>query len=378
MQRLRRALLRAGVLAGIGLALGACTLPRSGPTAGEILSASTRAEGGFLVVPVTPSVAAASRAPETLGFSGDWTGPGLVSADTIAAGDTISVTVWENVDTGLLAGVGQRVSVLQELQVDESGQIFVPYAGRIQAAGQSPEALRRTITASLAERTPDPQVEVRRIAGDGAMVSVMGGVASAGVYPIEPATRRLSGMLARAGGVALEPDVAQIQLRRGTRTGQAWLQDVYDVPAFDVALRPGDRIVVEEDRRAFTALGAAGRQARLPFSKRDMTALEALAAAGGLDGRAADPTGVFIFRRESAEVARAVSGQPDFVGPQRVAYVLDFTRAEGLLSAREFVIREEDTLYITEAPIASWSRVIGIAGAAVGFGSSVAVLEDRL
>jgi polysaccharide biosynthesis/export protein len=363
MQRLRRALLRAGVLAGIGLALGACTLPRSGPTAGEILSASTRAEGGFLVVPVTPSVAAASRAPETLGFGRglDRPRPRLGRHDRGRRhhlGHGLGERRHRPARRRRPAGLGAPGAPGRRERADLRA-LRRAHPGR----RPSPEALRRAITASLAERTPDPQVEVRRIAGDGAMVSVMGGVASAGVYPIEPATRRLSGMLARAGGVALEPDVAQIQLRRGGRTGQAWLQDVYDVPAFDVALRPGDRIVVEEDRRAFTALGAAGRQARLPFSKRDMTALEALAAAGGLDGRAADPTGVFIFRRESAEVARAVSGQPDIVGPQRVAYVLDFTRAEGLLSAREFVIRDEDTLYVTEAPIASWSRVIGIAGA---------------
>jgi polysaccharide biosynthesis/export protein len=378
MQQFPHAFRRVGLMALIAVLLAACTLPRSGPTAGEIRSAGARAEGEFLIVPVTPAVAAASRAPVTLGFAPEFTGAGIVSAETIAAGDTISVTVWENVDVGVLAGVGQRVAVLETLQVDESGQIFVPYAGRIRAAGRSPDALRQAITESLSAQTPDPQVEVRRIAGDGAMVSVIGGVQSAGVFPIEPATRRLSGMLARAGGVALEPEIAQVRLQRGGQSSTVWLRDVYDVPAFDVALRPGDRILVEEDRRAFTALGASGRQARLPFNKRDMTALEALAAAGGLDGRAADPTGIFIFRRESAEVARAVTGRDDITTPQRVAYVFDFTRAGGLLSAREFVIRDEDTLYVTEAPIAAWSRVIGIAGSAIGLGSSIAVLEERL
>jgi polysaccharide export outer membrane protein len=368
---------RAGLLAGLGL-VAACTLPRSGPTAGEILSASRAVETGLLIVPVTPGVAAAARVEDPLGFGGDFTGAGLVSAEQIAAGDTISVTVWENVDTGLLAGVGQRVAVLEELQVDESGQIFVPYAGRIEAAGRGPDDLRRTITDALAAQTPDPQVEVRRVAGDGAMVSVVGGVGSPGVYPIEPATRRLSGMLAQAGGVALEPDVVQVRLQRGGRSGTVWLEDLYDTPAYDVALRPGDRIVVEADRRAFTALGASGVQARLPFTERDMSALEALAAAGGLDGRAADPTGVFIFREESEPVARAISGRGDIVGPQRVAYVLDFTRAEGLLAAREFVIRDNDTLYVTEAPIAAWSRVIGIAGSAISLGSSAVILDDRL
>ena len=96
------------------------------------------------------------------------------------------------------------------------------------------------------------------------------------------------------------------------------------------------------------------------FNKRDMSALEAIAAAGGLDGRAADPTGVFIFRQEPAEVANRVLGRGDLVGPQRMAYLLDLTQPEGLFSAREFVIRDEDTIYITEAPLASWSRVLAV------------------
>ena len=99
----------------------------------------------------------------------------------------------------------------------------------------------------------------------------------------------------------------------------------------------------------------------MPFNKRDMSALEAIAAAGGLDGRSADPTGVFIFRQETSEVANRVLGRADLVGPQRMAYLLDLTRPEGLFSAREFVIRDEDTIYITEAPFASWSRVLAVA-----------------
>ena len=92
-----------------------------------------------------------------------------------------------------------------------------------------------------------------------------------------------------------------------------------------------------------------------------MSALEAVAAAGGLDGRSADPTGIFIFRQEPAEVASRVLGRTDLVGPQRMAYLIDLTSAAGLFSAREFVIRDEDTIYVTEAPLASWSRVLAVA-----------------
>ena len=354
-----------------------CTLPRSGPTAGELRQMGNTPQYGMHIVNVTPQIAAATRTTESFGFGSDFVDAGEVSPDTIAPGDTLSVRVWENVDAGLLAGVGQRATPIEAMQVDQSGAIFMPYVGRVDAAGKTPDQLRRVITDGLQAQTPDPQVEVVRVAGDGSTVSVMGGVQQPGVYPIQAPTRRVSSMLAHAGGVTVPPDIAQIKLERHGRTGRIWLQDLYDNPRYDVALRPGDRVIVEEDRRAFTALGASTVQQRLPFNRRDMSAVEAIAAAGGLDGRSADPTGVFVFREENSAVAGRVLGRADLVGPQRMAYLIDLTRPEGLFSARDFTIRDGDTLYITEAPFASWSRVLAVATTTVSLAGSVASLDGR-
>ncbi len=377
MQVFRAALaLRLVVVAG-ALGLAGCTLPRSGPTAGEIRTGGGEALGEVQVVEVDPAVARAARPIETLGFGSSFLSAGPVAADGISIGDRVTVTVWENVDSGLLAGVGQKVTALDEIQVDAEGRIFVPYVGLVPAAGRSPDELRREITAALESQTPSPQVEVRRTPGVGATVSLLGAVGSQGVYPLEAPTRRLSGMLASAGGVAIEPEIAQVKVERGGATGRIWLQDLYDNPRNDIALRAGDRIIVEPDRRSFTALGAQSRQRRVAFTKRDLSLVEALAEAGGLDGRISDPTGVFVFRIESAEVAAQVTGRSGIAGPQRIAYVVDLTQAEGLFSAREFIVRDEDTIYVTEAPLAAWSKVLTLAGSAVNFGSSVVVLDEN-
>lgn len=361
----------------IATMVAGCTLPRSGPTTREILSGGDNPEIGLHIVNVTPAVAAATHYSEPLGFGPDFTGAGLLGADVIRAGDTLSVAVWENVDAGLLAGVGQKVTAVDQLQVDQAGNIFMPYVGQIEAAGRTPEQLRTEITRSLSPQTPDPQVEVRRIAGDGSTVSVLGAVASAGVYPIEAPTRRLSSMLARAGGVGIEPDIAQIRVERNGRVGRVWLQDLYDTPAYDIALRGGDKIIVEQDRRAFTALGATEQQARVNFTKPNMSAIEAIAAAGGLDGDAADPTGIFVFRAERADVASRVLGGASVSGPQRMAYVMNLTKPEGMFAAREFTIRDEDTVYITEAPFKAWRQIIGLTATTVALGGSVAAISSR-
>ena len=359
------------------LVISACALPRSGPSRGEILEGA-RQDGNVHIVNVTDFVSSSARSIESLGFDSSFLNAAAPRADRISAGDILGVTVWENVDNGLLASVGQKVTFIQDIQVDQNGQIFVPYAGNLRASGKTPEELRRVITRSLEGQTPDPQVEVRRLAGDGATISLIGGVAAQGVYPIEPSTRRLTAMLAKAGGVVLEPDVTQIRIQRGGKTGAIWLQDLYDNQMADVALRAGDRIVVEEDRRSFTALGAAGGQTQVPFSSKELSVVEALAQVGGLNSQLADPKGIFIFREEPSFVANRVLGRTDILDTQRFAYIVDLTKPNGMFIARDFNIRDGDTIYITEAPFVGWQKVLTATIGAVNFAGALATTSTAV
>ncbi|MBW0156665.1 polysaccharide biosynthesis/export family protein [Sedimentimonas flavescens] len=353
------------------LTTAACSLPRSGPKKDEILSASALAESKAFVVPMSDSVVAATSVESQTGFSAAFRNAGLMGSDTISPGDTLNLAIWENVDDGLLAQQGLGSTQLAGLQVDGTGQIFVPYAGRIQAAGNSPDELRRIITEKLATQTPDPQVSVTRVAGDGATVSIMGAIGGQGVYPLERPTRTLATMLAKAGGVSAKPEVTKITVKRGKNTGSIWLRDLYANPQLDIALRPGDVILIEEDRRAFISLGALGQQARVPFQVPEMSALDAVASVGGLQSGLADPTGIFVFRDESAPVAGQILGRADLVGDQRMIYVLDLTAPEGIFLAREFDIRDGDTVYVTEAPYVQWHKTLSALTGSVSTANSL-------
>jgi len=80
-----------------------------------------------------------------------------------------------------------------------------------------------------------------------------------------------------------------------------------------------------------------------------------------------------ILRNEPAEIANAVLGRNDLVGDQRMAYVLDLTQPTGMFEARDFLIRDGDTVYVTEAPYVQWqkslSAITGTAGAANQIGN---------
>jgi polysaccharide export outer membrane protein len=347
----------AAVVVTLGFAT-ACGLPSSGPNKTQIFSGSVLQQGDAFILTVDDRVNAIASVTPALGFAASFRNATTLGSDMISPGDVLGLTIWENVDDGLLVPTGQNATVLEEVQVDGSGFIFVPYAGRIKASGNTPEAIRRIISEKLSDQTPDPQVQVRRLAGDGATVSIAGSINAQGVYPIERPTRTLSAMLANAGGVSIRSEIAQVTVVRGNQSGSIWFEDLYNHPGHDIALRSGDRVFVEEDSRSFTALGATGSQSQVQFDSQAISAIEAIAQVGGLSTTLADPTGVFIFRNEPQEVANQLTGRNDLVGTQRVVYVLDLTQPNGVFMARDFAIRDEDTVYVTEAPFSQFNKTI--------------------
>ena len=350
--------------------LAACGLPRVGPNKEEIFSGSVMREGDAFVVVVDDRANRIASVAPALGFSAGFLNAGEIGTDTIRAGDTLGLTIFENVSDGLLVPTGANAAQLEEIQVDSQGFIFVPYAGRIRAAGNTPEAIRRIITNKLADQTPDPQVTVRRLAGDGATVSVAGAVNGQGVYPIERPTRTLIAMIAAAGGVNVRPEIARVTIQRGNHTAQVFYDELYTDARNDVALRNGDNIIVEADTRSFTALGATGAQQRVPFDSKTLSAIEAIATVGGLSSQTADPTGVFVFRNEPEAVAEQLVGQ-DLIGTQRVVYLLDLTQPNGMFMARDFAVRDGDTIYVTEAPFVRFDKTVAAITGGLTAASSV-------
>jgi polysaccharide export outer membrane protein len=98
---------------------------------------------------------------------------------------------------------------------------------------------------------------------------------------------------------------------------------------------------------------------------------------GGLDPTRADPTGVFVFRNETEEVSRRLLGRNDLVGDQRMVYVIDLTAPTGMFQARDFQIRDGDTLYVTEASAVQWNRQIATISGTLGATGSVVSIARR-
>lgn len=366
--------LRLVILPAACLFLASCGMPSAGPSVKDIQDSSVENGGELHIVDVNRTVLVTSAREQSSGFSQNFRNAGSVSVDRIHPGDLLTITIWENVENGLFSTLGQKVTTLPAMQVDQLGNIFIPYAGTVKASGRTPDDLRLKITGLLDVQTPDPQIEVRREAGDGASVSILGGVGGQGVYPIDASSRRLTGMLARAGGITLDPSVVKITVRRGLEVGEIWFQDLLDNPANDIPLRGGDKIVLEKDERYFIAMGTTS-QRRIGFETHNPTVLEALAAVGGLRANSSNAKGIFVFRDEPASIANRVLGRSDLTGSQQFAYLIDLTSESSMLVAGKFPIRDEDTIYVTEAPYVKWRTllftVIGGLNAAVALDTAV-------
>lgn len=370
---------RALVAAAMALGLAGCELPRGGPYYSEIKT-TENAPLPFSVVDVTPEVVAATTLDERRGFGKAFLDQPIEDVDRIARDDVLSITIWESVDEGLLSPEGVGATPLPKVMVDDRGMVFVPYVGPVRAEGRTVGELRDAIRKALAEKTLNPQVDVQPVSSNSRRVSVQGVVNAPGLYPIERSTSRLLPMIARAGGIREDPEVILLRLRRNGQEGEIWVQDLYDNPALDVALRPGDSVVAERDRRVFTILGAVGGQSLVAFPSRDVTLTEAVARAGGLIDQTADPTGIFLFREERPEIAAqvlATEGAQAAPEGARIAYVVDLTRPAGMFVARDFRLRDRDTIFITTAPFVQWQKIMQSIAPLVGFSASVRTLSGN-
>jgi polysaccharide export outer membrane protein len=297
-----------------------------------------------------------------------------IDTDLVRPGDTLSISIYENVDAGLLSN-GVAPAEITEVVVDNPGLVYLPYVGRILVSGKTTEQVRLLIERKLNEQTPDPQIIVRRVAGSGSTVNLIGSVAKQGAFPLDSSTRRLSDLIASAGGLSADAESSQISVIRNGKTAKIWASDLFSGVSPDIALRPKDRVLVSENSRHFVAFGAVGSQMVVPFGK-DIALMEAVGLIGGLNPSLADPAGIFVFRKETRETAARLGIQVHGAMEQNIVYALDLSDPDSVFSAIDFLIRGNDVVFVSEAPFSRVSKVLqAVTGTAGSVGSIRSLAE---
>ncbi len=159
---------------------GCADLPRSGPTTSAIVHAGNMKAPDYALIDLTTGTAVAAN----LAFKSDYVRtaeirhealPRPAPIDVVARGDVLTITMWEPNPSGTtLLGQG-GLSVKSD--VDDSGDIVVPYVGTIRAIGMSPNRLSEIIQGRLSAEGHDIQVSVFDDTDLGSGVIVQGSVA---------------------------------------------------------------------------------------------------------------------------------------------------------------------------------------------------------
>ncbi|MEL6316347.1 MAG: polysaccharide biosynthesis/export family protein [Pseudomonadota bacterium] len=377
--------------AALGVAGCANTLPQVGPTSGDLLDPNPEQTVDYAIVSLDASAVEATRAATPLAFEGEggFRNARPLRTSVIGVGDVLDIAIWEPVEDGLLTAAGAKQAAVNAVVVDDRGHIYVPYAGSVHASGKTPERVRAEIVARLSDQTTDPQVTVTRSAYNSRGVSFQGAVRNPGVQPLEPLTARLLPMLSKVGGATSKPGSTKVTIRRSNLTSSAFLDDVYEDPSANIALRSGDIVLLEAESRHFNAFGSVAQPGRQPLAGGDMSLLDAITEVGGLDGNSANATGVFVFRREPADVVsqlNPVAGReahgmekPELtrLGPdQPVIYQLALNTADAMFVASSFAMRDGDTIYVTEAPYTQFRKVLSVIVPTLGTAGSIASLRN--
>lgn len=372
MQSLVATLFKLLAVASFCCVLSACAA--SGPSRRELIGSSENPNFPYVLVDVTPDTAgrvAAWHHPTFGAQFGDYRG---ASTQRLGAGDSVQITIWEAGTGGVFAtptsdiatGGATRTSPIPEQVVAKDGSIAVPYAGRIKVAGLTTEAVESAIVKALSGRTSQPQALVTLTHSISHTATVTGDVTNSARVPLSGAGDRLLDVIASAGGIKVPIHEAVIGLSRNGTTLNVPMQEVVANQKENVFVRSGDVVTVYRQPLSFTAVGATGRNAVIPFDASGLTLEEAIGKAGGLLDSRADPTGIFILRYEPAQLVRGFATIPPSLAYQNaipVVYHLNVKDAPSLFLARRFAMRDKDILYVTNAPVSEVEKIFRVLGA---------------
>jgi polysaccharide export outer membrane protein len=256
-------------------------------------------------------------------------------------------------ESALLEGAGGHVETrIPDQTVGQDGAITVPYAGRIKVAGLTPAEVQTKIEDRLASRALNPQALVVVKRSPANSVSVEGEKLGGARVTLPLGGARMLQVIAAAGGAQAPPHETFMRLSRGGATATVPLATLIADPKEDIFARPGDVLTLVHHRKIFSIFGATGKNTTLAFNSEHLSLSEALAKAGGLNDRRADPRAVFLFRYEPVALVRALGEPPASFTPgglSPVAYRLDLHDAKSYLLARRFPVHEGDVIFVADA-----------------------------
>lgn len=366
-------------LAVIGL-VGCSTIPTAGPTTSEIMSQATKSRAKFAFFELDDRIVTALAPEPTFGIPLSFLNAGKPPEPTIGVGDSISVSIWDSGGGGMfgagtaqpmpgalsgLSGTGSRNFVVPEQVVAGDGAISIPFIGRILVANSTPFQVQQKIQVRLAKSAIEPQVIVTVTRSISQSVTVSGETTSGARIPLSGRGDRLLDVIAVDGGSKSAPHETVVHLTRRGLTAAIPMGKLVSDPVRNIYVWPGDVITIAREPRTFSVFGATTNNLQVPFGADRVNLAQAIAKAGGLQDSRSDPAGVFLFRFEPPQVISALGGADGVKGPlghTPVVYHLNLRDISGYFLARRIAMRDEDIVYIANAPMTDLQKFFTLLG----------------
>ncbi|AIR91636.1 polysaccharide biosynthesis/export family protein [Pseudomonas cremoricolorata] len=263
----------------------------------------------------------------------------------LAPGDTLSVLIADTAPEGSavfapLASGGTQLNT----RIDTEGMLSLPYVGRQFVAGMTLNQVENMIRRELKGITTDVQTHVELVGDLSGSVLVAGAVKKPGRFSTLQGPLTLLDAVNQAGGPVMEPHLVNVTVRTGTESQQFNYEDV--LAGNNMILRPNSEVVLDRARQRFVAMGAVSEPGLKDLPGQNTSLLDALGSVGGLREANANPEGVFVFRMGSGP-----KGKPTVLR-------LNMRDPAALFYARQIVIKPDDTIYVTNAAVYEWQKVI--------------------
>jgi polysaccharide biosynthesis/export protein len=343
---------------------GCSIMPSSGPQDFSVKSGVTASGPQYGLVKLNPSVIEILKEYGPGALAGTFPDKSRPKDITFGIGDTVSVTIFEAAAGGLFipAEAGVRPGNFVQLpnqNVDIYGNITVPYAGAIKAAGRTPSQIQQDIVKAIGNRAIEPQAIVALITQNTSLISVLGEVNTPSRLVGNAAGERVLDLISRAGGLKDQGYESWVTLERGNKRATVPFGALVYQPDNNVWVHPGDTIYVYREPQVFLAFGASGQQGQFPFNMWKISMAQAIAIAGGLLDLQAEPAGVYVYRREPRELAERIGVDcSKFTGPLvPVVYNVNFRDPAGYFLATKFEMRDKDVLFAANAATVDTAKV---------------------
>jgi polysaccharide export outer membrane protein len=365
-------------LLGVGGCAPSSFFPEAGPSSAAIRSGISETVP-YALIKLTPETIDILAAHEPKGLAGAFTDRRPSANITFGIGDVVSVTIFEASSGGLFIPVeagarsGNFVS-LPDQMVDSTGNITVPFAGLIKAAGRSNVQIQNEIVEKIKNRAIEPQVIVALSQQRTSLISVVGSVNTPLRFavPASGAGDRVLDAITRAGGISGPGYASWVMLERGGRRATVPFENLVMNANNNIYILPGDRIYVYQEQQKFIAFGATGNiasttsglgQTQINFDAWRLNLAEAVAKAGGLADFAADPRSVFLYRLEPREVAQLLGADmSQFDRPLvPVIFTISFQDPGGYFLATRLQMRNDDIIFMANAPSNDISKILSFA-----------------